>query len=259
MILKPGLPAVPRCLLALCAASLSASVLAQGQPAAFAGTGDSYAGDHIRVFTHVIGFKESRPGAQPDRCAPRDSGLAIRHEAEGVLTVRFYDIPKVTEEELKKTKLGEACLAAGLVSVDSSYTIAKKDLLAHDFKRSGFTFGGLVVPFKFRLGGDNAVTSSSTVAPYVGLTSRHLQFFGVSLNPVVTAGVGFVPIVNPATGASETKSAFSFGAGFVMTSSKNEQFSAGLLFGRDVLSKSDRALDPNADKPWLSFYLGVAM
>lgn len=121
------------------------------------------------------------------------------------------------------------------------------------------TFGGLVVPFKFRLGGDNAITSSSTVAPYVGFTSRHLQFFGVSLNPVITGGVGFVPIVNPATGQSETKSAFSFGAGFVMTSSKNEQFSAGLLFGRDVLSKSDRALDPNADKPWLSFYLGVAM
>jgi hypothetical protein len=207
----------------------------------------------------VIGFKESGRTTQSDKewCAPRDSGLAIRREAaDGTYTVRFYDIPKIADET---TGLGQDCAKAGLVNLDSSYTIAKNKLETFDYKRSGVTFGGLVIPFKFRLGGDKAVSSSSTVAPYVGFTSRYLQFFGVTLNPVIAGGVGFVPVVNPATGLAENKSAFSFGVGFVMKSSKNDQFSAGLILGRDVLSKSDRALDPNVNKPWVSFYLGVAM
>jgi len=256
---QPDFLAMSRYLIPMCATLLSTSAFAQTQSTSFASDKDSLSGDHVRVQTHVIGFKESGVAIQTEKCAPANSGLSIRHDANGKLTVRFYDIPQIEKNEIEKTELGKECWTKGLVSKDSSYTIEKNKMMEFDFKRSGVTFGGLVIPFKFRLGGDKAVTSSSTVAPYLGFTSRYLQFFGVSLNPVVTAGVGFVPVVNPATGTAETKSSFSFGGGFVMTSSKNEQFSAGLIIGRDVLSSSDRALDPNVDKPWLSFYLGVAM
>ncbi|MDH4259005.1 MAG: hypothetical protein OEW16_01755 [Gammaproteobacteria bacterium] len=261
MTIKLGLLATSRSVVLVFAALISTCALAQSQASNVASAGTSLVGDHVRVQTHVIGFKESGRTSLSEKewCAPRDSGVAIRHEADGIYTVRFYDIPNIAEAELKKTGLGQDCLAAGLVNLDSSYTISKNKLATFDYKRSGVTFGGLVIPFKFRLGGDKALSSSSTIAPYVGFSSRYLQFFGVSLNPVITGGVGFVPVFNPASGTAETRSAMSFGVGFVMTSSKNDQFSAGLILGRDVLSKSDRALDPNVNKPWLSFYLGVAM
>lgn len=254
---KPVLAAMSRHFILLCAALVSASALAQGK---IAGDNNSLSGDHVRVQTHVIGFKESIEGTSAkERCAPAQSGLSIRHETTDSYTVRFYDVPKLEKEEKDKTALDKACLSAGLVSKDASYTIKKEDLMKFDLKRSGVTFGGLVIPFKFRLGGDKGVTSSSTVAPYLGFTSRYLQFFGLSLDPVITAGLALVPVNNPATGTPESKSAFSFGGGFVLTSSKNDQFHAGLIFGKDVLSSSDRAKDPNVDKPWVSFYLGVAM
>lgn len=256
---KPAFRAVLCYLVAPCAALFSACALAQGESASFASDRDSLIGDHIRVQTHVIGFKESGITDAQDRCAPSGSGVSIRREVKGSFTVRFYDVPKVKQDELEQTDLGKACWKAGLVSVDSSYTIGVEKLMEYDFKRSGVTFGALVIPFKFRLGGDKAITSSSTIAPYLGFTSRYLQFFGLTLNPVATAGVAFVPVANPATGTTETRSAFSLGGGLVLRSSKNDQFSAGLIIGKDVLSKSDRALDPNVSKAWLSFYLGVAM
>jgi hypothetical protein len=98
----------------------------------------------------------------------------------------------------------------------------------------------------------------ATIAPYIGFTPRQLQFLGVTLSPIATAGLALVPIADP-NGGSTTKAAFSYGFGLVMKSSKNEQFSAGLVIGQDLVSNADRAQDPNARKPWLSFYLGVAL
>jgi hypothetical protein len=177
--------------------------------------------------------------------------------------VQFYDIPneprgffgtpEVTKEAL------EACKPEERVNTHSSYQISRTALEGFGFRRTGVTFGGLVIPFKYRLGGDKGITSSSTVAPYVGFRTRYLQGYGVSFTPILSAGLGLVPVTDPTEGKTETKPAFSMAIGLVMTSSKNDQFNAGLVFGRDLLSKSDRTLDPNVDKPWLSFYLGVAM
>jgi hypothetical protein len=256
---KRALLALSRHLVAPCAALFSSCALAQAESASFASDRDSLVGDHVRLQTHVIGFKESGVANPQPRCAPSGSGVSIRRDVKGTFTVRFYDVPNVKQQDLEGTDLGKACRNAGLVSKDSSYTIPAEELMTYDFKRSGVTFGALVIPFKFRLGGDRAVTASSTVAPYLGFTSRYLQFFGLTLNPVATAGVAFVPVTNPATGKAETRPGFSLGGGLVLKSSKNDQFSAGLIVGRDVLSKSDRDLDPNVSKAWLSFYLGVAM
>jgi len=256
MICKSSILAVSRYFIALCALLVSASALAQST---IASDNNSFSGDHVRVQTHAIGFIESGRSTEIVKCAPAQSGFSIRQETTDTYTVRFYDIPAIKKEEMEKTDLGKECWAKGFVSTDASYTIAKKKFLEYDYKRSGVTFGGLVVPFKARLGGDKAISSSSTVAPYLGFTSRYLQGFGLSLNPIVTAGLAFVPIVDPATNTSESKAAFSYGAGFVLTSSKNEKFHAGLIVGADVLSSSDRAKDPNASKAWISFYLGAAM
>lgn len=262
MSIKPDILAICRCLISLFGASLSASVLAQAQ-GSFASSDASHAGDHFRAQTHIPGFTESGPESATKRCAPAGSGMRIVSDTNEAMVVHFYDIPELTEQEKRemgeRTAAGKTCITQGFVSTEATYIMKKPELNTHYFKRSGVVFGALVIPFKFRLGGDRAVTASSTVAPYIGFTSRYLQWFGVTLNPVVTAGVGLVPVANPAGDSPETKTALSFGAGFVVKSSKNDQFSAGMMIGRDVLNSADRARDPNVNKPWLSFYLGVAM
>lgn len=261
MTFKLGIPAMSRYVISLCAASLCLSALAQSNSTAFPTDKDSLDGDHLRLRTNVSGFKDSGSTETTPKlfCAPVGTGMAVREElSDGNLVVRFYDIPSEPAGEVTKEALA-ACKPEDRVNLYTSYTILKNKLMTFDFKRSGVAFGGLVIPFKFRLGGDRGVVSSSTVAPYVGIRTRYLQGFGVSFTPVLSAGLGLVPVSNSATNTTETKSALSFAAGFVMTSSKSEQFTAGLVVGRDVLSKSDSALDPNVNKAWLSFYLGVAM
>lgn len=225
---------------------------------------DRLDGDHLRLRTNAYGFKEAH-AEEPRKpyCAPQGSGLTVLQEdRDGKLTVQFYDVPDkargILTQQVSEAAI-EKCPPAQRVNQYTAYQIAKDTLKSFGFRRSGVTFGGLVIPFKFRLGGDRGITSSSTVAPYVGIRSRYLQFFGLSFTPIVSAGLGLVPVSNAAENQTETRPALSLAVGMVMTSSKNDQFNAGLVFGRDVLSRSDRALDPNVDKPWLSFYLGVAM
>jgi len=165
MTFRPGVPAMTRCAIALCGASLCISALAQSGSAAFPKDNNRLDGDHLRLRTNVYGFTESgsTEASRTNKCAPVGTGLAVREElADGLLVVRFYDIPGKPDDETTPEALA-ACPEASRVNAYTAYTIQKSKLATFDFKRSGVAFGGLVVPFKFRLGGDNGVVSSSTV------------------------------------------------------------------------------------------------
>ncbi|SRR5712692_4399575 len=260
-----------------CAASLCTSAIAQ-KNTSFAGDDNKFDGDHLRFRANAFKFKEGTA----DKCAPVDSKLAVVRETDdGGLIVRFYFVPNEKDYKERQTKwpitqwsesLGEPlkttdemlealknCPADKRVNTFTTYTILKTELAQADYRRTGVTFGGLTVPFKYRLGGNRGITSSTTVAPYVGLRTGLGQSYGLSFTPIVSAGLGLVPVTDPSTSKTETKSAFSFATGFIMGSSKNEKFTSGLLFGRDLLSKSDRNLDPDVNKWWLSFFVGAAL
>jgi hypothetical protein len=113
------------------------------------------------------------------------------------------------------------------------------------------------VPFKFRLGKDKQLVSSSTVAPFVGFRTGWAPF-GLSFTPIVALGLSQVPIAN-SSGGTDTKSAYTIAAGLRVTSNKNDKFSAGLILGHDYLNKADRAADTTVGKPWLSAYLGYSL
>jgi len=225
----------------------------------FASDNNNYSGDHLRIYTPVRGFRESDFDNAPEKCAPRDSSFKVLHDDGTTLIVRFIDIAPLKKEDEVGSLLAKQCGEDTLVVLGTPYAIRKDRLQKYEFKRSGITFGGLVIPFKVRMGGDNAISASSTVAPYIGFNSRHLQFLGLSLSPIVTAGVAFVPIPNDTGTGTDSKAAFSYGVGLVLKSSKNDQFTAGLVIGQDLVSDADLARDQNARKPWISFYLGVAM
>jgi hypothetical protein len=216
------------------------------------GDNGRYDGDHLTLRTTVRGFKE--PGVQnaPSHCAPAGAKLVVSREREGKLFVRFLQVEG-------ETKAADGlCEAIPRVRYFTQYEIDKTAVEQFDVKRTGVTFGALMVPFKFRLG-DNKIVSSATIAPYAGFRTGWLSSRGLTFTPLVSMGLGLLPVTDPATNESETRPALSAAAGFVIGSSKNEQFQAGLVIGRDYLGRADRALDPGSSKPWVSLYVGYTL
>jgi len=211
---------------------------------------DRMDGDHLTLNNTVWGFVEVGRGDDlRRRCAPAQAKFVVVREINGSLTVRFLKFDPA---------LAGLCPADQIVATHTLYRIQRTELAVHDFKRTGFAFGALVVPFKFRLG-DNELVTSSTIAPYVGWRMGFLQSTGLTFTPVLSAGLALVPVADPQTSKTETKSALSLSAGLVLGSSKNDQFQAGVLFGKDFANQSDRDKDPGVKKPWVSVYIGYNM
>lgn len=233
------------------ALSMPVLVMAQDYPSSLG----KDAGDHLRLTTDVYGFVpvSTAPGVdRAPRCAGKGSTYSIVTKTETHTVVRFHD----TDTPASIDTCGKDSVKP---VVGSLYEIANDSYAKVQVKTTGISYGALVVPFKFRLGGDKKLISSSTIAPYMGVRWGGFQGWGYELVPVLSAGLGLVPIVDEASKSTETKTAFSAAGGFTVTTIKDSKFSAGILFGRDYLSAKDRAIDPQVDKPWVSLWLGVAL
>ncbi len=228
---------------------------AQGIPS----DGNSFKGDHLRLYTNLKGISKLGESGG-NLCAPAGSRMAVSDQDDRRLYVRFLSVAgedetfKFNEAALADTECGPK----SRVNTYTSYELPIDTFLHTDFRRSGVTFGGLLVPFKLRLGKAKHLVSSSTVAPYVGFRTAW-SVYGLTFTPVVALGLSNVPVTDASTGTTETKAAYTVAVGLRLTSSKNEQFNAGILFGHDYLNKSDRLADPTVGKPWLSAYLGYSM
>jgi hypothetical protein len=209
-------------------------------------------GDHLVLRADAFGFRLPR---EPDKkfCAYRETQFVVTKNSY----VQFTSIPK---EKLTKSEEGHTACGneSDMVTYNALYIADEETQKTMTYERTGFAFGTLVVPFKFRLGRDKKIVSSSTIAPYIGFRHDKLQGFSLDLMPVVSAGLGIVPVYNPDKQENESKAAFSTAVGLTLTSSKNSKFNAGFLVGKDFLSKSDRSLDPSVNKIWLSLWLGIS-
>ncbi len=235
--------------------SLSGAAWAQSMPS----DGNSFKGDHLRLFTNLKGI--SKLGETGGKlCAPAGSRLAVSDQDDQKLYVRFLTV----SGEDETFKFDEAaltdpeCKKEARVNTFTSYELPTANFLHTDFRRSGVTFGGLVVPFKLRLGKEKHLVSSSTIAPYVGFRTAW-SVYGLTFTPVMALGLSNVPVTDATTNNTESKAAYTVAVGLRLGSSKNEQFNAGILFGHDFLNRSDRMADPTVGKPWLSAYLGYSM
>jgi hypothetical protein len=82
---------------------------------------------------------------------------------------------------------------------------------------------------------------------------------GITFTPVAAAGLSLVPVPTADGKETENKAAYTVALGFRVSSSKNQKFTAGLLYGRDFLSTRETAGQPKLKKPWLSIYLGASL
>lgn len=221
----------------------------------YASDNNRYDGDHLKLYVTTVGFQ--RVGANDGKiyCAPAGTKLAVHVETEALSYVRVLSFKDVDDTS---TGTGNTCKEPDRLSPAYDYQIDTTTLHRLDARRTGVSFGGLIVPFKFRLGA-NELVSSTTIAPYVGYRTGLADRVGLVFTPVISAGLALTPVADPAGSKTNTRSAFSAAIGFVVNSSKNDAFQAGLLLGRDYLNRSDRAGDPNSNKPWISLYLGYAI
>lgn len=216
-------------------------------------------GDMIKLRANVEGFTPyGAKVADAKRCAPANSTGRITADDGNVVGVRFTYVP-IDADNQKNFLLGSqsACPTDRRVVWGIQYTIQRGDLLNHDHNLIGFQFGGMVVPFKYYMGGDKRLSSSSTIAPYMGVSIP--LGLGLTVTPVVSAGLGLVPVDPSGDENDGTKAAFSSSVGFMLKSKKNSAWTAGFLVGRDFVSKKERGDDDTVNKAWTSLFVGYAL
>lgn len=260
------------------AAAQSVQDLKSGFPA----DSDRLDGDKLTLRTRATGFVELEGNAEVSYCAPSESEAKVIREVGVYAFVRFLavarnvkdptppdisDVDRVDGAKLAAAKRAAARLDVPRRECSDESRVVKKGIAYriertrlkenNDYRRTGFAFGALIVPFKFRFG-DNEIVASPTVAPYVGWRTGFLGSYGLNFTPVFSAGLGLVPVTDPASSQTQTRPALSVATGVVLRSNKNDSFEAGVLLGRDFLGRADAALDPGSKKPWLSFYIGIS-
>ncbi len=246
----------------------TAQVAQSADPVTYVSDNNSLVGDHVYLRVNVAKFiRADDAGQTRNLCAPQGTRLRVTGESGNDLLVKFVEVAskavgnKADGSTKMVTPLSQTTsdavreCAGREVNTFTQYKISKGDMESHAYARTGIVFGGLVVPFKFYFS-DKSIEASTTVAPYVGMRLPY-HFYGATLTPVASAGLGLVPIAD-AAGSTSTKPSLSVAVGLVIRSTKNQSFNAGLLIGRDYLSKADRLLDPKKDDIWLSLYLGTA-
>jgi hypothetical protein len=143
----------------------------------------------------------------------------------------------------------------GIVKPGIAYLIPTDIIEGTEVRRSGLSFGGLVVPFKYYLGGDRTIKASTSVAPYIGWRIPFL--FNTTLTPMLASGLAMIPVKDG--DGTNNRNALSVAGGVLLRSPVTSDFSAGIAFGKDFVSKSDRGTDETIDKLWASVFFGYAI
>lgn len=238
---------------AILVTALSTASPAQAEQS-FASDNGSYKGDKITTYAGTNGFKIGATNI----CAPKNTTLYVTNDDGKVVTGYVTSVPSDDKDIATCPRRSGNDNFTPELKEGQQLIISREDIEAAWVRRTGFTFGGLVVPFKYRIASRELV-GSGAVAPYIGWRTGYGQLLGINITPIVAAGLSLVAVPRQEAEGTDTKAAFTSAFGFRLTSTKNDQFSGGVLFGRDFLNKQDRLTDKNANKPWLSVYLGVSI
>jgi len=165
-------------------------------------------------------------------------------------------------------------VASTVAVEDKTYKFTSDQLDDQDFYREGFTWGGLVLPFKFYFK-DKSIKSNSAVVGFAGYEG---WFPGVSLSAVIAAGGGTTPstsaptsVSNPGTGSgtstngnssnngststTSTLVTYTVATGLIMAFGDSKTVKAGLMFGRDYQGNPNSFAYEN--KWWMALSIGA--
>jgi hypothetical protein len=151
------------------------------------------------------------------------------------------------------------CVGYDEVTYDVPYQFNASDLSKVATQRMGFTWGALVIPYKFYFTDKSIQGNPSTVA-FAGYEG---WFPGVSLALVGSAGLGVstgssnsttTSTTNGTTGTGSSAAIYTVAAGFIATFGGS--IKAGVMFGRDY--ESNAAGFKYENKTWMALSVGTS-
>ena len=144
-----------------------------------------------------------------------------------------------------------------LVSEGEAYKVDRNVLQDHGYYRSGWTYGALLVPYKYHFH-DKSFDSATTIGPYLGY---HQGWIGIDATLVGSIGLATLPATKTENGTSSTTSlqGFSVAFGLITSVSKNNNpLQVGILFGKDWAGSNSAVPYDHEGEWWVAAQIGYA-
>jgi hypothetical protein len=235
------------------------------RPAAAEQAGITTVGDYFKFNTRVEGFRLSSEKKPEEIPAPKGSCFRVSQElddpdnagqklARGIFVTGY--LPRLllppyrclTEDELQKSdpKIDPAL----------SYDVARRMILEdRDRNRFGWTYGALVVPFKFYTG-EREFSAGATVGPYLGYRLYDRQ----GSSSVLALGIGLATVdvtTNNPDGTASSSNTTGMSAALAYLLEIKGVFRVGAVAGADYFSRSQNIA--TSGKLWLGLSFGYQL
>lgn len=169
--------------------------------------------------------------------------------------VTVAPITRISQTLSSITVSDEDCKLTPLVVEGRSYTMAASRLEQFGFRRLGFIYGGLIIPYKY-FRHDKSLEPGTTMGPFLGYRFGQTGW-GVSV--IATYAVSDIKVkVKDGTELKErTFFALSRGVGFMFDVTKSDTpFRAGIMWGRDRVGSNNVDVYPHDGRTWVAAQLG---
>ncbi len=210
---------------------------------------DSYVGDKISFEFDIPASKVKLVNGETiaAECIPAGLQMRVLTDPEDDGTVRAVILPGNEYRKCSETNLtkGSHPLASKLIEINPNYEGTTP-------RRTGWTYGTLVVPYKLIIGGSRSIKSSTTIGPYAGTSIR--GWSGVEAEFILFAGPTLVENAFVDNGEAKTESLFGIGYGLGFIATLKQEFKLGLVFGADMVSDDSNYKDNK--KPWGAIAIG---
>lgn len=176
---------------------------------------------------------------------------------------KFYSCEEVTPKvenatATTETKNKEQKTANSKVEIpkDIALKVSKRDIELYSFDRYGFTYGALVVPYKYHFDGSKNFEGNSSVGPYFGWRLGKPSWFGLELKFVGFLGASAIKVNQNIDGndSEQSLAGLSYGGGILGEIKK--EFQLGFILGADKVSKSANYEDN--EKLWGAISIGFS-
>jgi hypothetical protein len=222
-------------------------------------------GDNITLRSDATKFKSTDPNDATDYFAPDGAVLdvAVDDRKTDKITVKFRKgtldgsnacaDPSFFSCAFSRKQTTRDLTSHSVVEEHGVYTADKAAIESFPHSRRGYTFGALLVPFKY-YSSDKSFTGASTIGTYIGYKFQDNRG---SFTPILS--VGWVPSIKvPLSNGTGTvdRSGLSLATGVIFSVDKGTGIQLGVLAGQDRLGNNAAAPYAQEGKWWLSISVG---
>ena len=231
-------------------------------------SGDDFTGDRLTLRTTVMGLAQLNDPDNDDWIAPAGTKLRVISEKDGKLTLGIEKIPCILPEvqtqsddgAAPKNRLFEFSVKCGDFDADKvvrpgeAYTVAKSEIEKHGFRRSGWVYGALLVPYKYHRD-DKSFSSAVTIGPYLGW---RLDGLGFDTSFIGSIGIASLSVPN-GSGGTSTLQGYTAAIGIIGAVTKNKNpLQLGVLVGKDWAGSNSAVPYAHEGRTWLAAQIGFS-